>query len=149
MEKIFENLSPERFGLIFSALIGAISAILIMIVKDIIIYGIRHKHERSRSLIDRKLSSIYGPIYTVCITADYQIAEIFRSDFIFEKYVANMHLLSKELIDLINQYQKLGTGDYRDLRFTMSNREESLDVNLKFRTQLIKEITELRNRYEK
>lgn len=136
---------PEK---IIAAGIGALVAVSIFIVKDIIIYWIRESKKKKKALIDRKLTNIYGPLYSVCVTGQNTIATFMADDNLFEKYTTNSHLLSDELINYLTEYHKLGRGDLRNLTFNAGgDNMKALDISVKFSKQLSKEFKELRKKY--
>lgn len=141
-----ENLiDPEIAKTIWPALIGAVAAIVSILIKD---FYLERKRER-RELIDKKLSNLYGPLYMVSVTGGSTIATFLSDDLIFEKLITNMHLLSSELNKLLNEYNELGRGDYRNPQFSGKDGRIAVEISVKFSRQLESEFNELRNKYYK
>ncbi|MEG9327036.1 hypothetical protein V6B16_03740 [Salinimicrobium catena] len=135
-------------GKLIAAAIGALVAIIIFIIKDIIMYEIRESKKRKKLLLDRKLTSIYGPLFAVCVTGQNSISTFMKDDSLFEKYTTNGHLLSDKLITYIGEYQKLGRGDLRDPVFSAGgDGQKALEISIAFSKCLENEFRKLRKKY--
>lgn len=132
---------------IIPALIGAITAILVIFIKDILLHEIREHRKRKNDLLDRKLSELYGPLYMIAVTGQNTITTILSDDKVFEKLISNLHLLSPNLQKLLNEYNALGKGDYRNPQFVPQNGKKALEISEQFTKQLEKEMSILRKSY--
>lgn len=137
-------MSEELLKVVIPALIGAFVAIITFLIKDIFL----QKRKERRDLIDRKLSELYGPLYTVCVMGQSTIATFLMDDKIYEKLISNLHLLSPQLQELLNKYNSLGSGNFRNPQFTTTAGREALEISRLFTERLEHELEEMRKAYK-
>jgi len=137
----------DFFSILTPAIIGAVSAIIIMIIKDLIFYNIRERKKNRLELLDRRLTNIYSPLYLVCVSANNMITTFVKDDVIYEKLNSNMHLLSPELSNLLNEHFKLCHGDFRNPQMDIQEQRKAIDISDKFIKQVKKETELLRAEY--
>ena len=142
----FINTEPGK--IVVPAVIGALTAIITMVIKDIILYEIRERKKERKALVDRKLSQLYGPLYMVCVTGQSTISTFLMDDSIYEKLICNLHLLSPELQKLLNYHNSLGGGNFRNPQFSPENMKKSIETSEQFSKRLEQEMSTLRRLYE-
>jgi hypothetical protein len=148
LEILSSFLNTETAKIVVPAVIGALTAIITILIKDIILYEIRERKKERKALVDRKLTQLYGPIYFVCVTGESSITSLLQDDSIYEKLIGNLHLLSPELQKLLNEYNSLGRGSYRDPQFSLENRKKALEISSQFSKRLEHEMNTLRRLYK-
>ena len=147
LEALSVFLNTEAGKVIIPAIIGAVTAIIAILIKDIVLHELRERKRRKNELLDRKLSEVYGPLYMITVTGQNTISSILADDKVFEKLISNLHLLSPELQKLLNDYNALGKGDYRNPQFVPAKAKEAIEISNQFATQLEKEMNLLRKSY--
>lgn len=147
LEELSTFSTTEAGKVIIPALIGAITAIIIIVIKDIILYELREHKRRKNELLDRKLSQVYGPLYMITVTGQNTISSILSDDKVFDKLISHLHLLSPKLQKLLNDYNALGNGDYRNPQFVPAKGKKAIKISEQFSKQLEEEMTILRKSY--
>jgi len=133
---------------VLPALIGAGSAVITFLIKDIILYEIREARQRRRELLDRKLSKLYGPIYIAMRAGEGMISNILTEQRTFEAFTANFHLLHPDLQELASEFIRLIRGDLRKPGFTSDDEAKTaVALSKRFSTRLGEEMTFLRDQY--
>ena len=141
-------MEPEITTIILPAVIGAGSAILVFVIKDIVLYEIREKRALKRKLLDRRLTELYTPIFIALKGGEGMLGNIFLEDErIFEKFTKNMHLLSPELYGIVQRYMKLGR-DVRSETLTVSEQKIAIDLSKQFNETFLSEFERLREEYQ-
>jgi hypothetical protein len=130
-----------------SAIIGALSALIVTLVKDVIIDQIRRSRESRKALIDRRLTELYSPLWVALGGGANSLGQILSDDFVYGKLVTNFHLLSKRLRELIEQFLKLGTGDVRGPRLGLNEMKTSIELQKEIVSVLASEMRDLRAEY--
>ncbi len=148
LEELSVFLNTEAGKVIIPALIGAFTAIIVIFIKDIVLHELRESKKRKNELLDRKLSQVYGPLYMIAVTGQNTITSILSDDKVFEKLISNLHLLSPNLQKLLNDYNALSSGDYRNPQFIPAKGLKAIEISKQFATQLEKEMTILRKAYD-
>ncbi|GEM_PF-3570694 len=147
LESLASYLSTDSGKVVIPALIGAITAILIMVLKDVILYGFRESKKEKKALIDKKLSTLYGPMYTVIVSANQTLPTFFIDKSNYQNFVAHQHLLSSELQSMIDECLSLGDGTFENPTARMNDIPKILEITEKFKVQLKKEMNILRKSY--
>jgi hypothetical protein len=141
-------MDPEIAKIILPAIIGAGSAIVVLVIKDIVLYEIRERRSEKRKLLDRRLSQLYAPIFIALKGGEGMLGNIFLADErIFEKFTENMHLLSPELYDIAQQYMKLGK-DVKSETLLLSEQKIALELSKQFNETFLSEFERLREEYQ-
>ena len=137
-------MDQEIAKVIIPALIGAGAAILVFIIKDVFLYELREK----RDLLDRRLSQLYAPIFVALKGGTGMLGNIFLSDEnIFDKFTANMHLLSPALYDIAQEYLQLGK-DVRAETLPLNEQKRAIELSKKFNEIFLEEFKNLREEYQ-
>ncbi|HHG3603240.1 TPA: hypothetical protein ACPVZ0_004645 [Vibrio parahaemolyticus] len=147
LESIESFISTDSGKVVIPALIGAVTAILIMVCKDFILYEIRESKKEKRTLIDKKLSVLYGPMYTVVVSANQTLPTFFMDQSNYKNFVAHQHLLSPELQSMIDECLALGNGTFENPTAKMNDIPRIIEISEGFRMQLKKEMDILRKNY--
>lgn len=138
--------NPEVLKVIIPAIIGAVGAIVVFVVKDLILYELRERKNRRLQILDRRLSQLYGPLIVALKGGEGMLSNIFHEDMIFEKFMLNLHLLSPELKNIAHEYIKLG----RDVRIDEMGIEEkgkAIELSKRFNNILIRESQDLQGQF--
>ncbi len=131
-----------------AAIIGAVSALAVTLIKDVIIDGLRRSKESKKALIDRKLTELYSPLWVALGGGANRLVHILTDDLAYRQLTANFHLLSQELRGLIQEFMKLGSGsDVRHPEFTLDDQKKMIQLQNKLYPLLEGEIDALRNKY--
>jgi hypothetical protein len=110
-----------------AAIIGAISALIVTLIKDVIIDEIRRSKESKKALIDRRLAELYSPLWVALGGGANTLVQILSDDLAYQKLTTNFHLLSKDLRELFQEFMKLGRGnDVRHPEFTVSDQRKMI-----------------------
>lgn len=133
--------------IIVPALIGAVVAIITILIKDIILHEIRESRKEKKELIHTKLSKLYGPLYTVVVSATSTLSTYFSDDENYRLFVGHQHLLSEELQKLIDECLSTGKGNFRNPICTPDEMKKIINITEKFKIQLEKEMKILRKNY--
>jgi len=142
-------MDAEITKVIIPAAIGAIGAILTLVIKDILLVEIRERREKRQQLLDRQLSQLYGPIHIAMHAGEGMISNIFQDDDTFNKFVTNLHLLSPDLRSIAEEYIRLSEGgDVRRPNIKHSDMKKAIELSKQFCEILGKEITNLRDQYQ-
>ncbi|EOW0803642.1 hypothetical protein ACN2MB_004689 [Vibrio parahaemolyticus] len=149
---MFENFiafaTTDGGKVLVPAAIGAIIAVLTILLKDIILHEIRESRKERKELLHTKISKIYGPLYTVVVSSKCTLSTFFYDDDSYKLFVENQHLLSEELMSLINELMALGSGVPRERMYTVSEQRQVLEITEKFSVQIDKEMKKLRAAYK-
>jgi len=132
-----------------AAIIGALSALLVTLIKDVILEQIRRKRESRKALIDRKLTQLYSPLWVALSGGPNALGHMLADDFVYERLTANFHLLSEPLKTLIEEFMQLGKGDVRNRQYSPKEAGEAFALQGKILPVLASDIQGLRNQYEK
>jgi hypothetical protein len=146
-ELINKFIATDSGKIIIPALIGALTAIFIMVMKDFILHEIRESKKEKRKLTDSKLSKVYGPLYTVVVSANQTLPTFFMDSNNYNMFVCHQHLLSGELQNLLDECLALGNGDFKNPTASSSDLIKIIDITERFKVQLKKEMVELRKNY--
>lgn len=127
-----------------ASLVGAVSALLIVLVKDVILDGLRERRRERRQLLDRRLTQLYAPLWVATHGGGQMVTEIIVDREINTKLASNFHLLSPRLQALVTELfslvDKKGRGKLPDA-------ERVLQLHREFTTELASEIEKLRAAY--
>jgi hypothetical protein len=132
-----------------AAIIGAVSALIVTLIKDVIIDEIRRSKESKKALIDRRLAELYSPLWVALGGGANALVQILYDDLTYEKLTTNFHLLSKELRELIQEFMKLGGGNVRKPEFTREDQAKMIELEKKVIPVLKSDIEGLRKEYYK
>lgn len=133
-----------------AAIIGAVSALLVTLIKDVILDQIRRSRESKKALIDRKLTELYSPLWVALGGGANTLTQILSDDLAYSKLTANFHLLSEQLKTKVEEFMKLGSGtDVRNPRMDVSDMKRSMELQEEIIPILESEMRELRSQYEK
>ena len=132
---------------VVAAIIGAVSALIVTLVKDVIIDEIRRYKESKKALIDKRLTELYSPLWVVLGGGANALRNILSDDFAYEKLTTNFHLLSKRLRQLIEEFMKLGKGDIRHPQLGPNEMKRGMELQEEIVSVLGSEISELRGKY--
>lgn len=133
-----------------AAIIGAAAALLVTLIKDVILDQIRRSRESKKTLIDRKLTELYSPLWVALGGGANALTNILSDDFTYAKLTANFHLLSELLRTKIQEFMKLGGGpDVRRPQMGIDDMKRSMELHQEIIPILESEISELRHQYEK
>lgn len=146
-QSLLEFSISDSGKIIVPALIGAVVAIITIIIKDIILHQIRESRKDRKNLIHTKLSKLYGPLYTVVVSGSSTLTTYFSDSENYKNFISHQHLLSKDLQHLVDECISIGRGNFRDPQCTPDELRKILDITAKFKTQLIKEMESLRKKY--
>ena len=146
-ELITEFIATDAGKIVVPALIGALTAILIMVFKDFILHELRESKKEKRRLTDIKLSKVYGPLYTVVVSANQTLPTFFMDSSNYNMFVCNQHLLSKELQILLDECLALGDGTFSNPTASYNNVPRIIEITETFKIQLKKEMDVLRKNY--
>jgi hypothetical protein len=146
-ESIESFISTDSGKVVIPALIGAVTAILIMVFKDFILYEIRESKKEKRALIDKKLSVLYGPLYTVVVSENQTLPTFFMDQSNLKNFVAHQHLLSPELQSMIDECLALGNGTFENPTAKTNDIPRIIEISEEFKQQLKKEMDILRKNY--
>ncbi|HBC3955570.1 hypothetical protein HJ205_23060 [Vibrio parahaemolyticus] len=147
-EKLLAFATTDEGKILVPAAIGATVAILTILLKDVILHEIRETRKDRKELLHTKLSKIYGPLYTVVVSSKCTLITFFTDDNNYKLYVENQHLLSDELMSLINELLAMGRGDPRNPQYGVDEQRKVLDITEKFSVQIEKEMKALRTEYK-
>lgn len=133
-----------------AAIIGAVAALTVTLIKDVIVDGIRRSSASKKALLDRKLTELYSPLWVALGGGANALTQMLSDDFAYAKLTANFHLLSKPLKTRIEQFMKLGRGpDVRNPQMNPGEMKTSMDLQEEIVRILESEINELRGQYER
>ncbi len=133
-----------------AAIIGAVSALLVTFIKDVVLDQIRRSRESKKALIDRKLTELYSPLWVAIGGGANTILQILSDDLAYAKLTANFHLLSEPLKIIIQALMKLGSGpDVRNPRMSADEQTKAIELQKEFVPLLDLEIKKLRSQYER
>lgn len=132
---------------VLAAGIGAVSAVVTILVKDLFIDWQKEKRQHRLSIIDRRLSELYAPLWIVSGTSEDALRRVFADDAAYKGLMKNYHLLSCELQGIISEFMKLGRGDPRYRTLNALEEEQAIKLSRKFVLTLTKEMDELRSTY--
>lgn len=131
-----------------AAIIGAVSALIVTLIKDVIIDEIRRSKESKKALIDRRLAELYSPLWVALGGGANTLVQILSDDLAYQKLTTNFHLLSKELRELFQEFMKLGRGnDVRHPEFTYFDQGKMIELHKKIIPVLKSDIEGLRKEY--
>jgi len=147
LKELSTFINTDAGTVIIPALIGAFTAIFIIFLKDILLQELRERRKNKQELLDRKLSQLYSPLYMITVTGQNTITSILTDDKVFEKLITNLHLLSPELQELLNEHNALGSGDYRNPNFRGENSIKAIEISEQFASRLEEEMHSLRKAY--
>ncbi|ANQ21424.1 hypothetical protein BA893_06980 [Vibrio natriegens] len=147
LDSVESFISTDSGKVVIPALIGAVTAILIMVFKDFILYEIRESKKEKRALIDKKLSVLYGPLYTVVVSANQTLPTFFMDKTNYRDFVAHQHLLSSELQSMIDECLSLGDGSFENPTARINDMPKVFEISEKIKVQLKKEMDILRKNY--
>lgn len=147
LSSLTSYLSTDSGKVVIPALIGAITAILIMVLKDFILYEFRESKAQKKALIDKKLSALYGPLYTVIVSANQTLPTFFIDKSNYQNFVAHQHLLSPELQSMVDECLSLSDGSFENPTAKINDISKVLEISEKFKVQLKKEMNALRKNY--
>lgn len=140
-------MDPELARLVLPALIGAGSAILVLVIKDIVLFEIREARVVRRQLLDRKLTKLYAPLAVALKGGKGTLDNIYSDTAIFERFVENMHLLSPRLYNLISEYSQLGDA-VRPRQFRHSEGDKRIEITQQVLKIFPMEFEKLREQYQ-
>jgi hypothetical protein len=121
--------NTEFWKIVVPGLIGALSALLLMIIRDLYIQGKKERRQERRSLLDRKLSELYVPLWIALGAGSNVLGNLLADDKAYERLMRNFHLLSPDLQGIATKYLQLGQGDSIRQR-TLTFREIEVGVKL-------------------
>lgn len=134
---------------VLAAIIGATSALIVALVKDIVLDNIRLSRESKKALIDRKLTELYSPIWVALGGGANVLGQILSDDFAYTKLTANFHLLSDPLKARMEEFMTLGRGDVRHPQLNSSEMKRSMELKDEIVGILESEMKQLRDQYER
>jgi hypothetical protein len=130
------------------AVIGALFASSAFLLQFFFITKPSEAKAYQRSLIEQKLTRIYGPL-TIYITARGDtLSTALADDTVLDNIMSNYHLLSPELQRILSEYLGLFRGSFKHPEVKMSDVDKAINVEKEFRDQLKKEMAELSTKFE-
>ena len=130
-----------------AAIIGAVAALVVTFIKDVVIDEIRAHRQAKKALIDRRLAELYSPLWVVLGGGGNGLGNILADDFAYSKLTSNFHLLSSELRRPIEEFMKLGTGDIRHPKFSADELKRTSELQTQIVDTLRSEMSALRKKY--
>jgi hypothetical protein len=132
---------------LLAAIVGAVSALVVVLVKDVIIEGRKERRERRRILIEKKLTEIYSPLWIAFGGDDGQLGNIIGDKDVRDQISARFHLLGPELQDMLSRSLLLGRFERGEHRLTVSEMERLLQMTPAFKQALQKDLGELQKEF--
>jgi len=133
---------------LLAAIVGAVSALVVVLVKDLIIERHKENRERRRALIEKKLTEIYSPLWIAFGGDDGQLGNIIGNKNVLDQISARFHLLSPELQDILSRSLLLGRFEKDEYLLTTSQMKRLLQMSLAFKEALRKDLEELQREFE-
>ena len=130
-----------------AAMIGAVAALVVTFIKDVVIDEIRAHRQAKKALIDRRLAELYSPLWVVLGGGGNALGNILSDDFAYSKLTSNFHLLSSQLRQLVEEFMKLGTGDIRHPQLSRDETQRTMELQTQIVDTLRSEISALRKKY--
>lgn len=133
---------------LLAAIVGAVSALVVVLVKDLIIERHKENRERRRALIEKKLTEIYSPLWIAFGGDDGQLGNIIGNKNVLDQISARFHLLSPELQDILSRSLLLGRFEKDEYLLTTSQMKRLLQMSPAFKEALRKDLEELQREFE-
>jgi hypothetical protein len=131
-----------------AAIVGAVSALVVVLVKDLIIERHKDNRERRRALIEKKLTEIYSPLWIAFGGDDGQLGNIIGNKNVLDQISARFHLLSPELQDILSRSLLVGHFEKDVYLLTTSQMERLLQMSPAFKDALRKDLEKLQREFE-
>jgi hypothetical protein len=114
---------------LIAAIVGSVSALVVVLIKDLILERQKEARERRRALIERKLSEIYSPLWVSFGSDDGQLGSIVADRNMRDQISARFHLLSPELHDILSRSLLVGHFENGKYLVTTSQMERLLQMS--------------------
>jgi hypothetical protein len=141
------DLNAAQASLI-AAIVGAASALVVVIVKDLIIERHKDARDRRRALIEKKLTEIYSPLWIAFGGDEGQLGNIVGDKNIRDQIGARFHLLSREVQDILSRSLLVGHFEKGEYLVTTSQMERLLQMTPAFKEALRKDLDTLQQEFE-
>lgn len=131
-----------------AAIVGAVSALVVVLVKDLIIERHKENRERRRALIEKKLTEIYSPLWIGFGGDDGQLGNIVSNKNLRDQVGARFYLLSPELQDILSRSLLVGHFEKGEYLVTTSQMDRLLKMTPAFKEALRKDLDKLQKEFE-
>ena len=133
---------------LMAAIVGSVSALVVVLVKDLILERQKEARERRRALVERKLSEIYSPLWVSFGGDDGQLGNIVGDQNMREQISARLHLLSPELQDILSRSLLVGHFENGKHLVTTSQMERLLQMSPGFKQALQTDLKKLQKEFD-
>ena len=132
---------PQAY--LVAALVGAIAAIVVMILRDVIIEDRREQRRRRWALIEKRLSEIYSPLWVTFGGEDGTLNNVLGNEGMRTRIGAHFHLLSAELQDVMARSLMIGRFEAGNFMVGISDMERLIELTPSFKATLLRDIAKL------
>jgi hypothetical protein len=133
---------------LIAAIVGAVSALVVVVVRDLIIERHKEYRERKRALVEKKLTEIYSPLWIAFGGDDGQLGNVLGDKKMRDQISARFHLLSPELQDLLSRSLLVGRFEKGEFSVTTSQMDRLLQTSPAFKQALKKDLERLQKEFE-
>jgi hypothetical protein len=133
---------------LIAAIVGAVSALVVVVVRDLIIERHKEYRERKRALVEKKLTEIYSPLWIAFGGDDGQLGNVVGDKKMRDQISARFHLLSPELQDLLSRSLLVGRFEKGEFLVTTSQMDRLLQMSSAFKQALQKDLERLQKEFE-
>jgi len=131
-----------------AAIVGAVSALIVVLVRDLVIERNKEYRQRKRALVEQKLTEIYSPLWIAFGGDDGQLGNVIGDKKMRDQISARFHLLSPELQDLLSRSLLVGRFEKGEFFVTTSQMDRLLDMSPAFKQALKKDLERLQKEFE-
>jgi hypothetical protein len=131
-----------------AAIVGAVSALAVVLVRDLVIERNKEYRQRKRAVVEQKLTEIYSPLWIAFGGDDGQLGNVIGDKKMRDQISARFHLLSPELQDILSRSLLLGHFEKDEFRATTSQMARLLDMSLSFKQTLRRDLEDLQKEFE-
>ena len=131
-----------------AAIVGAVSALVVVLVKDLIIERNKEIRERRRELVEKKFTEIYSPLWIAFGGDEGQLGNIVGNKNLRDQISARFHLLSPELQDILSRSLLVGHFEKGEYLVTTSQMDRLLQMTPAFKQVLQKDLERLQKEFE-
>lgn len=130
-----------------SSLIGAIAALIVMILRDVVIENRRDRRRRRRTLVEQKLSHAYGPLWIAFGGDSGQLGNVLADKDARDRIGVIFHLLSADARRILGKSLRLGKFVRDRYEASLEEMEEIARLSTELKKILKKDMDELQHAF--
>ena len=131
---------------VLAALIGALSALAVVLVKDIILDSLRESRRSRQELLNRRLSQLYSPLWIGFGGEQGVLANVMMNEDARLRLAENYHLLSSELRSIVDEALLLVRRKGDKWEANVTDMERLLELTPEFKRFLKRDFESLRSK---